>query len=87
MPPKTRKTIDASGNLITVADGGPQDTAPTTSSTSSGWGGAAAAGGGMLSSLQSGAPTIEVFGYNIPTRQFWMGALLIFLFFGLRSGT
>jgi len=85
MPPKTRKTIDASGNLITVADGGPQDTATVSTTTStSGWGGT---GGGMLSSLQSGAPTIEVFGYNIPTRQFWMGALLIFLFFGLRSGT
>ena len=69
-----RRTIDANGNLVPVEDGA------TTMSSGSGGDGQS-----LMSSLQS-MQNVDVFGFNVPSRQFYIGLAVIGFMFGLRSG-
>ena len=71
MAPK--RTIDANGNMITVADDHDSSSAggaPTSNPLNS------------LTSMQQ----IDVFGFNVPSRQFLIGMVATMLLFGPRFG-
>ncbi|CAB9502284.1 expressed unknown protein [Seminavis robusta] len=64
----SRRSIDANGNLISLDD-------PPAS------GGSEAQS--LLHTIQS-MQTVDVFGFNLPARQFWIGLAVVMIFMGLR---
>ena len=69
----TRRTIDANGNLVAVDDGAPSSGGGETEPMLS------------LSALQS-MQTVDVFGFNVPARQFYIGLAVLVIFFRLKGG-
>lgn len=67
-----RRTIDASGNLVEIGDG----------SSSNGRRGGESEN--LLSTFQS-MQTMDVFGFNIPAKQFYIGLAVVALMIGLRG--
>ena len=66
----SRRTIDANGNLVSLDDAPPSSGGETQS---------------LLASVQS-MQTVDVFGFNLPVRQFWIGVAVIVIMLGVRGG-
>jgi hypothetical protein len=71
----SRRTIDADGNLLSLDESSGSNSGASNTGESH----------GLLRSLQS-MPTIDVFGFNVPARQFWIGLAVIVIISGVRTG-